>query len=98
VGVESTEDRLSFLNPEEFGTEAVVNNAKVCGIFSDAYAAIDEVTGEAATTAPQFLCRSADITAVGRGTTVRINSIDYKVIDIQPDGTGMTRLILSKDF
>jgi hypothetical protein len=95
MGVESAEDRLSFLDPDEFGIAATVGTATVYGIFDDAHEAIFD--DEVGTTAPQFVCRTADVTSVVRGTSIVINSVTYKVTAVEPDGTGMTTLVLSKD-
>lgn len=97
MGVESDADRLMFLQTEDFGMTGTIGTATIYGIFDDSYHAVNEVTGEVATTAPQFTCRTSDVTSVIQGTVITINSIAYKVINIQPDGTGLTVLILSRD-
>lgn len=97
MGVESDADRLGMLGVEEFGVAATIGSATVYGIFDDAYTGISEVTGEVATTAPQFTCRTIDVTSVVQGTTITINAIAYKAINIEPDGTGISVIQLSKD-
>lgn len=45
---------------------------------------------------PNCLCKTSDVpTADDRATIIR-NAVTYYVMDVQPDGTGITRLILSK--
>lgn len=97
MGVESDADRLTYLSTDDFGNTATIGTATVYGIFDDAYQTVIEATGEVATTAPQFTCRTMDVTAVVQGTTITINSVAYKCINIEPDGTGMTVLQLSRD-
>jgi len=46
---------------------------------------------------PAAYCKDSDITGAKHNDTLVINSITYYVIEIHPDGTGMTTLILSKD-
>ena len=97
MGVESDADRLALLSADDFGLAATIGSATVYGVFDDAYTGISEATGEVATTAPQFTCRTIDVTSVVQGTTVTINSIAYKAINIEPDGTGISVIQLSRD-
>ncbi len=97
MAVESDADRLTFLSADDFGTAATIGSATVYGIFDDAYESVNIATGEITMTAPRFLCRTADVTSVAQGTAVTIGGVAYKVINIEPDGTGMTALALSKD-
>lgn len=46
---------------------------------------------------PQALCRDADIPDATHACTLTIGAEDWKIIDIQPDGTGITTLTLSLD-
>jgi len=97
MAVETDADRLALLSTDDFGTDATIGSATVKGIFDNNYEAINIATGEITTTGPRFLCRTSDVTSVVQGTIVTINSIDYKAINIEPDGTGMTTIQLSKD-
>jgi len=97
MGAESAADRLAMLGTDDFGTAATISSSTVYGIFDDAYQTVIEATGEVATTAPQFLCRTADVSSVAQGNTITINSIAYKAISIESDGTGMTTIQLSRD-
>ena len=97
MAVESAADRLAFLSSDEFGVAATIGTATVYGIFDDAFESVVIATGEVTMTAPRFLCRTADVTSVAQGTAVTIGGVAYKVINIEPDGTGMTALALSKD-
>ena len=97
MAVESDADRLIFLSSDDFGVAATIGSATVYGIFDDAYESVNIATGEITTTAPRFLCRTSDVTSVAQSTTVTIGGVSYKVINIEPDGTGMTALALSRD-
>lgn len=75
----------------DFGLAATVGGVSVFGIFDAEYAnAFDVVAGST----PVLLVRSADVPAVTRGDAVVLNATSYTVADIQPDGQGLTRLIL----
>ena len=97
MAVESDADRLTFLSADDFGVAATIGAATVYGIFDDEYTGVNAATGEVATSDPRFLCRASDVTSVAQGTTVTINSVAYKVTNIEPDGTGFTSLVLSRD-
>ena|SRR4030067_1899703 len=66
-------------------------------IFDNAFKVIDISTGiESAL--PAATCKTSDVASVKHNDTLVINSITYYVSGIQPDGTGITKLILSKDM
>jgi len=44
---------------------------------------------------PSVICRSIDVADADTTTEIIIDSVTYKVIEVQPDGTGITTLILS---
>lgn len=46
---------------------------------------------------PQALCRDIDVYDATHACTLTIGGETWKIIDIQPDGTGVTTLILSLD-
>lgn len=102
--IESDADRLLFLDEGDFAVTATYTSVgggaatSVKGIF-DANTQAIEVGNEVAiaSTAPQFLCRSADLTNGGRQQdTFVIDGTTYKAVDIQPDGTGMTTVRLQR--
>lgn len=95
MAVETAADRAIFL--EDFGVTATWNTNSVKGIFDNVYAA-EDVGGNVAfaVTQPRFLCKTADISAMAEGDTITIESVNYYVRIIMPDGTGMTDLALEK--
>lgn len=82
------EDRAPFF--ADFGIDATVGGASVRGIFDNAFLAQLNIVG----TDPLLLCRTSDVTSATRGTAVTVPAGSFKVIRKEPDGTGMTRLIL----
>ena len=85
-----TEDLTDFIDVDDFAVAAVVDGSAVNGILSNEFVMVDFVESQK----PVFDCPSADIVGVAHGDTVTIGIDTYKVRGIQPDGTGMTRLIL----
>lgn len=100
MAVESDNDRLSFLAIEEFGVSATITSnsstSSVVGIFDNGHYQIDNGYSVVTTTDPQFLCRDIDIVNVAQGDAVVISGQNWSIVDIMPDGTGMTTLKLHK--
>jgi hypothetical protein len=104
--VESAADRAAFLSSDDFGAQAVYTPAggaasdPIDGIFDNPQ--LDVVLGENAATSdsrPTFFCRSADIPAGAAAGDAgdRLAIVDgdtFAVIDLQPDGQGMTLVTL----
>jgi hypothetical protein len=102
--VESADDRLTFLDPDEFGTEAAYTPlngtaADIAGIFNNPHLPV--VVGEHVATSdaqPTFLCRTDDIPADAQGgdagDTLAVDGVTYRVTDLHPDGSGMTLVVL----
>ncbi|MBU1864257.1 MAG: hypothetical protein KKH94_11380 [Candidatus Omnitrophica bacterium] len=87
-----------FINTNEFAVEVTLTGgAKIKGIFDDEFRALNIQDGQIASSGPQVICKSADVATVGLNAVITINAVEYKVKERQPDGTGLTTLILSKD-
>lgn len=71
---------------------ATVGGVAVRAVFDDAYADQFGIAGST----PALQCASADVAAAVPGTAVVVNGVNYTVGSIQPDGTGMTRLLLQE--
>lgn len=97
-------DIAALVDVEIFGTQATITRSGqtvgrvVPGIYDDAYEAVDARGNvEFATTAPRFMCATAALPSNTReGDALRISSTSYTIRVVQPDGTGMTTLILEK--
>ncbi len=87
-----------FMNPDDFGHPFfnVRTALDIDVIFDNAFAVIIE---DVESSAPAITADDTDIVGVRHGDvfTDLETSISYKVIGIQPDGTGMTVLILTKN-
>jgi len=46
---------------------------------------------------PVATCKTSDVPSAGEGDTLTIDGTVYKIAEVEPDGTGFTRIILSKD-
>jgi hypothetical protein len=94
-------DRV-FLNTDDFGDVAVYTalpsgqQKTINVIFDDSFKALDVATMEFATSQPQVFAKSSDVTGIKQADTVLVNGVIYTVTDIQPDGTGLTLIILRR--
>jgi len=93
------EDDLSeiFDIDGEFSDVAIINGVSVSGYLSNQYIETLDVVG----TAPVFLCAvsviNSIIPAVDRETPAVINGVAYSIDNLEPEGNGITKLILNKD-
>lgn len=100
MAVENADDRSYFLAIDDFGVAATYTPAggaasTVNGIFDNDFVEVD--TGGSVAFAQQqatFMCRTADVSAAAEGDAIVIGGESYIVRIVQPDGTGMTNLIL----
>lgn len=80
----------SFFNTQEFATLANIEGLAVSGIFDRQYVEYADIAGNH----PTFLCPSEAASTIELGDEIRINKQPYTIAAIQPDGTGLTLLVL----
>lgn len=96
-----TENLNEFLSTDDFAVEATFtpsagDAATIRGIFDAEFVAIDPGGSVGVSTAaPMFQARTVDVTNA-YGGTLAVNSTTYDIIEVRPDGTGMTTLILQE--
>jgi hypothetical protein len=87
------EDLSAFFSTSDFAVAATYNGAAtVNGIFDRAY--LEPLGNGVEGSAPVFTCAAADIPASTQGDTLVIASATYKVVGVEPDGTGIVVLRL----
>ncbi len=89
-------DLARMMDPCEFAQLVVISGVEAQGMFDEAYQGVNVGTGEVASAAPQVLCQTDALPAVQVGDEVTAAGRQWKVSGIQPDGTGLTTLILEK--
>lgn len=109
--VESAQDRAVFLSADEFAVGAVyyrngfphpADATSLSGIFDAPHLMIEFGDSPISDRRPTFLCRTADLPCEAVGgdggdrLTIDGDDTEYQVVDLQPDGSGMTRIILGK--
>jgi hypothetical protein len=97
------EDFTPFLQETEFSTTVLipVTGAQVQVIFDDAYQ--EALTGAFAASQPTALGTTQDLECLDHGSVLMLPKavgslelVAYAVVSNQPDGTGMTRLMLER--
>jgi len=93
-----TEDLTEFLDTAYgFAVTATYNGStSVNGIFDAEYFEPDAGFAGIQSAQPVFLCRTVDVASAAHGQTLVVASVNYKIVGVEPDGTGMTLLKLEK--
>ena len=87
------EDFSVFFNDDTPGfKQMVVNSVTVDGIFDNDF----EVSNFIETSNPIFWAASSDLAGVVQGMAVVDGAASYSVIGIEPDNSGVTKLVLRK--
>ena len=76
----------------DFGVTATLGGVAVTGIYDDAYADALGISGSG----PSLLLPATSAASASLGASCVVGAISYTVSGIQPDGTGMTRLMLQE--
>jgi hypothetical protein len=102
MAVETATELEVFFSADDFGVTATYtplggSASNVKGIFDNEFfeAAVGEVG--VAIQQPRFVCRSSDISTAVEGDALTVNSVAYTIRVVQPDGTGVTTLVLEED-
>ena len=88
-----TEDLAPFFSVDDFSVTATLAGVTVTGIFDATYY---EPLGEVQGRQPMFMLPTASAPTAAHGQTLVIGATTYKVRGVQPDGTGVTTLILEE--
>ena len=95
-----TEDFGIFFDTDDFASTASYTpdggSAKeIKGIFDKEYLAGEIGEIEMMSAAPMFLTKTSDIPNENGTGTLVISGTTYKIVNVKPDGTGITMLILA---
>ena len=78
----------------ELADDATIDGRPVRGMFSAPWLAPQVGRLNTGIVEPQIALRDIDATGVEKGTVVVFDGLGYEVVAIEPDGTGLTVLIL----
>lgn len=91
-----TEDLAPFFSVSEFGSNATLAGVAVRGIFDNAYLQGDVGGAGMAGAQPMFSLATSDVPADPVGASLVVNSTTYRVAAHEPDGTGVSVLMLER--
>ena len=98
MALETAQDLENFFDTETHGSTATVTingtGSSINVIINKEYFAIAGESVDVDGTQPVVTCRSSDVTGIDTADTITIDSVTYNIVNIQPDGTGITVLIL----
>lgn len=94
---ETAEDLTAFFDTADFAVTATYNGATpVNGILDTAYVEAPAGIGGIQSSQPVFLCRTADVPSAAHGQTLVVGAVTYKLVGVEPDGSGTTILRLER--
>ncbi len=105
MSAEQDADRAAFFSRADFGEEAIYAAAAggagvLNGLFDDPHLSVVFDQAETSDARPSFLCRAADLpagaAAGAAGDTLTVRGATYDVVDLRPDGQGMTLITLGQ--
>jgi hypothetical protein len=79
---------------KDFGVQATLGLASVRGVFDNAF--VDAGGLGAYGTQPIFTCASADLAGVQVGQSATVQATAYRIVGIEPDGTGVSVVRLER--
>lgn len=89
------EDLSAFFNSDDFADEASLSGLSVRGIFDNAYAMANGGLGMS-DSAPAFTLQTSQVPSSPVGQLIVIKSVTYAIAMHEPDGTGVSVLILER--
>ena len=89
------EDLTAFLSTNDFAVMATVNGAQVAVIYTADYTPASVGSFGMASSSPAIELRTQDVPPSPAGKPVTVNGAAYTIAEHQPDGTGMSVLILT---
>lgn len=85
------EDLSLFFNTSDFAVAAIFKGTiTVKGIMGNAYVEVNRVES----TRPTFTCMLSEVAGVKQGDSLVVSDINYQVVGVKPDGTGVVTLVL----
>ena len=99
LSVALNKDLSVFVNPNDFGQSVTFTRSNnttltVNGVADFEHLMINEASNDVSGYQPVLNCKTTDILSIEPDDSVEINNKNYRIIDIQPDGTGMSKIIL----
>ena len=90
-----------FLDTDDFAVSATYtpesgSGTSINGIFDAEYLAVEEGMVGVMSSSPMFLTQTSNVSSEDGSGNLQVNGTTYNIIEVKPDGTGMTHLILAE--
>jgi hypothetical protein len=92
--LETDADRQSYM--EAFGVPVTWASGTFTAIFDDAFVGANPGDAFVESSSPRILCRTSDVEGILSRTAIEVATIPFRVLSNQPDGTGLTVLVLER--
>ena len=86
------EDLTEFFDGDELAEDATIGLKTVSGVMESQFIEALGIEG----VRPVFTCAEVDVVGLNFKQTIKVKGITYKVAGVQPDGTGLTSLVLEQ--
>ena len=86
------ENYPTFFEIEEFGSPAFLEDKRIIGLFERVTLPNPDIHTQKTT----FTCASEAVHKLTPGARITVDDQAYTVVELQSDGTGLTRLILER--
>lgn len=101
MALETAADLAGYFDTDAHGVSATItiggSSSTISVILNKEYFAIDPGMGiDVEGTQPVVTGRTSDMSGVDNEDTIVIDSITYNIVSVQPDGTGVTALVLEQ--
>lgn len=94
------EDHTAFFSTAEFADPATLNGVGVTGIFDNGYESAGVGISGMSSGQPAFTLPASSVPAGSVGKTLAVSTGvgvgNFKVVEVQPDGTGLAVLLLER--
>lgn len=95
------EDFSEFYDTDDFAVSATYtpqggSASTITGIFDNEYQMIDAGSVGVSGATPVFECATASVSSAAPGDSLVIAAVTYLIVEVMPDGTGVTALVLEK--
>lgn len=90
------EDFTAFMSPTEFATSVLVAGSPVNALFDNGYSLGSVGMLGMASSQPVLTLPTASVAANPVGAAVQAGGVGYLVVAHEPDGTGLSRLMLER--
>ncbi len=82
---------------QDFGEAAILADGKeITVIFDAAFTPANPMDANIEATKPTVTAKTEDVESLAHGDTMEIRRTIYMIVGIQPDGTGITTIILGE--